>query len=85
MKRSKSWWNEECSCTLNEYRATRSLEKWKSFKNKVKSIKQTFFDDKIQEIVNKRQNLWELMNWANKRKLPAIETIKYNRPTILKH
>jgi len=54
MKQSKSWWNEECSRTLNEYRAIRSLEKWKSFKNKVKSIKRTFFDNKIQEIVNKR-------------------------------
>jgi len=53
-KWSKSWWNEECSHTLNEYRATRSLEKWKSFKNKVKFTKQTFFDNKIQEIVNKR-------------------------------
>jgi len=54
MNWSKIWWNEEYSHTLNEYRATRSLKKWKSFKNKVKSTKRTFFDNKIQEIVNKR-------------------------------
>ena len=39
MKQSKSWWNKECSHTLNKYRTTRSLEKWKNFKNKVKSTK----------------------------------------------
>ena len=27
MKWSKSWWNKEYSCTLNEYRTTRNLEK----------------------------------------------------------
>ena len=78
MKRSKIWWNKECSCALNKYRALRSLENWKDFKNKVKSTKQTFFDDKIQEIVNKRQGPWEFMNWVNKKKLLAIKTIKYN-------
>lgn len=28
--------------------------------------------------MNKKQGLWEFMNWVNKHKLPAIETIKYN-------
>jgi len=38
-KHSKSWWNEECSRVLNNYRLTRSLENWKIFKNKVKTMK----------------------------------------------
>ena len=77
-KYSKSQWNEEYNHALSNYRTTRSLENWKAFKSKVKFTKQTFFDTKIQEITNKRQGPWKLMNWVNKRKLPAIETIKYN-------
>ena len=38
-KWSKSWWNKEYSHALNKYRAIRSLENWKGFKNKVKSMK----------------------------------------------
>ena len=77
-KYSKSWWNEEYNCALNNYRTTRSLKDWKTFKSKVKSSKHNFFDTKIQEIANKRCGLWELMNWVKKYKLPAIEAIKYN-------
>jgi len=77
-KHSKSWWNKECNCALNNYRTTRSLEDWKTFKSKVKSFKCNFFDTRIQEIANKCRGPWELMNWVNKCKLPAIEAIKYN-------
>jgi len=60
------------------YQSLRSWKNWKDFKNKVKATKQSFFDNKIKEIVNKKCGLWELMSWVNKKKLPAIETIKYN-------
>ena len=39
MKHSKSQWNEECRCALNEYRASRNLENWKRFKSTVKTMK----------------------------------------------
>jgi len=47
-RHSKSWWNEECSLALSNFRMTRSLESWKIFKNKVKTT------IKIQEIANKK-------------------------------
>jgi len=77
-KHSKQWWSESCRSTLLAYRMERSRENWKSFKSAVKNAKRSFFDDKIQEIANKSHGPWELMNWVKKRKLPAIEAIKYN-------
>jgi len=77
-KHSKQWWSNSCSLALNTYRMTRSRENWKSFKMTVKEAKQSFFNNKIQEIANKSRGPWELMNWVKKRKLPATEAIKYN-------
>jgi len=77
-KHSKQWWTEECSRSLNNYRTSRSLENWKNFKKVVKNTKRSFFDMKIQEVVNKSCGPWELMNWINKCKLPTIEAIKYD-------
>jgi len=47
-KHSKQWWTDNCSQSLNNYRASRSLENWKNFKR-------SFFDEKIQEVANKRK------------------------------
>ena len=74
----KSWWNNKCSQDLANYRVIKSIESWKTFHKTVKLLKREFFDLKIQEIANERRGLWELMNWVNKKKLPAIETIKHN-------
>ena len=77
-KHSKQWWSNSCSLALNNYRMLRSRDNWKSFKATVKEAKRSFFDNKIQEIANKSQGPWELMNWVKKRKLSTTEAIKYN-------
>ena len=53
-KYSKSWWDVNCSKDLKKYRSSRRLEDWKQFKNMVKSTKQSFFDQEIYEISNKK-------------------------------
>jgi len=82
-KHSKQWWMEDCSCSLDIYRSSRSLENWKKFKKIVKDIKRSFFNDKIQEIANKSRGPWELMNWIKRRKLPAIKAITYDGQSCL--
>ena len=83
MKHSKKWWNEDCNWSLNKYRELRNLEDWKLFKKMVKTTKRLFFNIKIQMIANKSWGSWELMNWVNKCKLPAMEAIKYNNQLCL--
>ena len=74
---SKAWWNNECQLSLDKYWLSQSLENWHSFKSTVKKTKWLFFDDKIEEIANKKCGLWELINWVKKQKLPVIEAIQY--------
>ena len=78
LKHSKQWWTNSCSIALNNYRMSRSHETWKAFKSTTREAKRSFFDSKIQEIVNKSRGPWELMNWIKKRKLPATKAIRYN-------
>ena len=77
-KHSKQWWLDECSQALNNYRNSRSLENWKNFKSVVKNIKRLYFNDKIQEITNKRKDPWKLTNWINRQKLSVTKAIKHN-------
>jgi len=77
-KHFKQWWSDDCKRSLDNYRSSRSLDNWKKFKNSVKNAKRSFFNDKIQEVANKSQGLWELTNWIKRRKLPAIKTINHD-------
>ena len=43
----------------------------------VKKSKFLFFNEKIDEITNKKCGPWELMNWVKKHKLPTVEAIQY--------
>ena len=78
MRHSKSWWNGDYGRNLVSYTSLKNLENWKTFQKTVKNTKCAFFDLKIQEIANKKQDSWKLINWINKQELLAIEVIKYN-------
>ena len=82
-KHSKQWWTDLCWIAINSYRTSRSRENWKTFKSTIKEAKQSFFNNKIQEIANKSHGSWELMSWVKRRKLPATKAIEYNnRPCL---
>ena len=76
----KLWWNDEYQRKLEKYRLSRHLKDWKTFKSIVNKTKQEFFNT---EIAGKNSGSWKLMNQVKKRKLLAIETIKYNRQPCL--
>ena len=61
-KQSKDWWNKECQAKLLNYRSSKQVKYQKTFKCVVKKTKQSFFDNKIQEIASKNYRLWNLMN-----------------------
>ena len=37
-----------------------------------------FFNNKIYKIASRNLRLWNLMNWINKHKLPAIKALQHN-------
>ena len=82
-KYSKKWWSDECNKALTDYRESRSLNNWKTFKKVVKDTKRSFFNTKIREVADKSHSPWELMNWINKCKLPTTEAIKYESQPCL--
>jgi len=53
-RHSKAWWNKDCRLSLEKYCLSWSLENWHNFKSMVKKTKRSFFDDKIEEIANKK-------------------------------
>jgi len=53
-RHSKAWWNEDCCLSLEKYWLSRSLENWRNFKSTVKKTKRSFFDNKIEDIANKK-------------------------------
>ena len=40
----------------------KQVEDWKSFRSTIRETKQSFFDNKIQEIASRNQGPWKLMN-----------------------
>jgi len=80
---SKVWWNDECRLSLNKYQVYRSFENWCSFKSTVEKTKHLFFDDKIEEITNKKYSPWKLINWVRKQKLPVIKAIQYKEHSCI--
>ena len=62
IKCSKAWWNNNYNQDFKIYKQTRQLKGWKKFKKTVKRTKREFFDNKINEITNKKYRPWELIN-----------------------
>ena len=56
-RHSKAWWNKDYYLSLEKYRLSQSLENWHNFKSMVKKTKRSFFDNKIEEIANKKCGL----------------------------
>jgi len=62
--RSKEWWNDECRDALATYRCTGAREDWCLFRSTTRFVKQSFFDDRIAEIVSTNKCPWDLMSWV---------------------
>ena len=78
-KCSKAWWNKKYNRNLTKYWTFRRKKDWIKYRKMVKTAKQIFFYNRIQEITLTNKKLWDLMNYIKKYKLPATEAIKFNR------
>ena len=61
---SKKWWNGLCACGLAQYQSSRLQEDWSSFWCTTCAAKQSFFDQRIQEISVKKAMPWDLAAWV---------------------
>ncbi|KDR80491.1 hypothetical protein GALMADRAFT_136966 [Galerina marginata CBS 339.88] len=75
--RSSPWWTPECATSLATYRASLSKHDWKSFRKLCKEVKRKFFEERIVDIAYSNKRPWDLMNWVQKRTLPACEALSY--------
>jgi hypothetical protein len=74
---SKPWWNASCANVKAKAMALDDPDNWHTLKHATKSAKQTFFDNKINEIVCTNKRPWDLMNWVGPQKVPLVEAISF--------
>ena len=79
----KAWWNDNCWLSLDRYQHSQNIKNWYNFKSTVKRTKHSFFDNKIQEIANKKCSPWKLMSWVKKCKLPAIKVSRLQKVNLV--
>ena len=72
-KCSKAWWNKKYNRNLTKYWTFRRKKNWIKYRKMVKTAKQIFFYNRIQEITLTNKRLWDLMNYIKKYKLPATD------------
>jgi hypothetical protein len=77
-RRSRPWWNDECSELLDQFRTSRDDLDWRLFRSATKAAKRDFFDERIKEVAETNKRPWDLMEWVKQRKLPPCEAIRYN-------
>ena len=75
--RSKEQQNDKCRSTLESYRRTGAREDQCLFCSATRCAKQSFFDNRIAEIVSANKCPQDLMSWVKQCKLPAVEAIWY--------
>ncbi|CAA7270780.1 unnamed protein product [Cyclocybe aegerita] len=75
IKRSKSWWTDECSETFRVYQLSCLLTDYNKFKKACKDTKHDFFNEHIAEITTSCKRPWDLMEWVKQHKLPPCEAI----------
>jgi ribonuclease HI len=73
-KRSKPWWNDNCSHKLSEFRAFRTPMTRKAFRTAVRRAQRDHFDKVIRDKVTSRR-AWDLTAWTKPRPLKTTSHI----------